>query len=64
MRLTANDIAPTQCYIKGNIYWKGEHIYHIRDQQAYGVTRINPAKDKRWFCSEDYAQAAEWRQLL
>ncbi len=37
-RLVANDSAPDQCRIKGNINAKGERIYHLPGQQAY--TRI------------------------
>ncbi len=63
-RIAANDNAPGQCHIKGNINRKGERIYHMPGQQAYGVTRINPAKDERWFCSEAEAEAAGWRKAL
>ncbi len=63
-RLVANDNAPDQCRIKGNINRKGEHIYHMLGQQAYGVTRINPAAGERWFCSEVKATAAGWRKAL
>jgi hypothetical protein len=34
------------------------------DQQAYKVTRINPAKGERQFCSEEQAKAAGWRKAL
>lgn len=50
--------------IKGNINAKGERIYHMPGQQAYSVTRINPAKGERWFCSEAEASAAGWRKAL
>ena len=63
-RLAANDNAPDQCRIKGNINRKGERIYHVPGQQAYGVTRINPATGEQWFCSEDDARAAGWRRAL
>ncbi len=33
-RLAANDNAPDQCHIKGNINRKGERIYHMPGQQA------------------------------
>ena len=42
-RIAANDNTPGQCRIKGNINRKGERIYHMPSQQAYSVTRINPA---------------------
>ncbi len=63
-RIVANDNAPDQCRIKGNINRKGERIYHMPGQQAYGVTRINPAEDERWFCSEVEARATGWRKAL
>ncbi len=63
-RLAANDNAPGQCRIKGNINAKGERIYHMPSQQAYSVTRINQGKGERWFCSEADATAAGWRKAL
>ncbi len=53
-----------KCTIKGNINAKGERIYHMSGQQAYGVTRINPGAGERWFCSEAEADAAGWRKAL
>ncbi len=46
-RIAANDNAPDQCHIKGNINRKDERIYHMPGQKAYNVTRINPAKGER-----------------
>ena len=63
-RIAANDNAPDQCRIKGNINAKGERIYHVPGQQAYGVTRIKPATGEQWFCSENDAGAAGWRRAL
>ncbi|MCH8113334.1 MAG: thermonuclease family protein [Proteobacteria bacterium] len=63
-RLAANDNAPTLCEIKGNINARGERIYHIPGQQAYKMTRVNPGKGERWFCSEAQAKAAGWRKAL
>ena len=60
----AHNNAPMRCQIKGNINRKGERIYHMPGQQAYGVTRINPATGERWFCSEANARAAGWRKAL
>ncbi len=64
--LTGEVIAnvPDQCHIKGNINRKGERIYHMPGQQAYSVTRINPTRGERWFCSEVEASAAGWRKAL
>jgi endonuclease YncB( thermonuclease family) len=55
---------PDKCAIKGNINAKGERIYHMPGQQAYSVTRVNPAAGERWFCSEAGAEAAGWRKAL
>ncbi len=63
-RIAANDNAPDQCHIKGNINRKGERIFHMPGQHAYAVTRINPATGERWFCSEAEALAAGWRKAL
>ena len=57
-RLAANDNAPDQCRIKGNINRKSERIYHVPGQQAYGGTRINPPTGEQWFCSEN--DASSW----
>jgi hypothetical protein len=53
-----------KCAIKGNINRKGERIYHMPGQEAYGLTRINPGKGERWFCSEAQVTAAGWRKAL
>ncbi len=42
----------------------GRRTGTIPDQQAYGVTRINPAAGERWFCSENDARAAGWWRAL
>ena len=56
------DSAPGQYRIKGNINANGERIYHTPGQQAYSMTRIDPAKGEFWFCSEAEATAAGWRK--
>ncbi len=61
-RLAANDNAPGQCRIKGNINRKGERIYHVPSGQWYDRSRIDPAKGERWFCSEAEARNAGWRR--
>lgn len=50
------------CIIKGNISDRGERIYHMPGGEFYERTRISPAKDERWFCSEADARAAGWRR--
>ncbi len=61
-RIAANDDAPGQCKIKGNIGRSGERIYHVPGGQYYDRTKINPSKGERWFCSEAEAIAAGWRR--
>jgi endonuclease YncB( thermonuclease family) len=63
-RLAANDNAPDQCLIKGNISRSGERIYHTPGGQYYDRTKIDPSKGERWFCSEAEATAAGWRKAL
>jgi micrococcal nuclease len=46
----------TGCEIKGNINSKGDKIYHMPEQQYYGIT--NP---EEWFCSEQEAATAGFR---
>jgi endonuclease YncB( thermonuclease family) len=61
-RIAANDNAPDQCRIKGNISRSGERIYHTPGGQYYDRTKINLSKGERWFCSEAQATAAGWRR--
>ena len=61
-RIAANENAPDQCHIKGNISSKSERIYHVPGGQYYDRTKIDPSKGERWFCSEAEARAAGWRR--
>jgi endonuclease YncB( thermonuclease family) len=61
-RIAANDNAPDQCRIKGNISRSGERIYHVPGGQYYDRTKIDLSKGERWFCSEAEAIAAGWRR--
>ncbi len=61
-RLAANDDAPGQCHVKGNINRKGERIYHMPGGRWYDRTKIDAAKGERWFCTEAEASAAGWRR--
>ncbi len=61
-RIAANDNAPDQCRIKGNISRSGERIYHVPGGQYYDRTKIDPSKGERWFCSEAEATVAGWRR--
>lgn len=48
------------CVIKGNVNRHGDRIYFRPGQLDYA--RVDMAKPgKRWFCSEEEAQAAGWR---
>lgn len=60
MRLSAHDNQPGGCLIKGNIGRQGARIYHLPPGQYYAVTKINPSKGERWFCTEAEARAAGW----
>jgi endonuclease YncB( thermonuclease family) len=59
---TAELQAPEGCAIKGNITRSGR-IYHMPWSPWYGQIKIEPAKGKRWFCSETEAIAAGWRPV-
>lgn len=50
------------CNIKGNVSTQGERIYHVPGQKYYDDTRISASHGERWFCSEEEARAAGWRQ--
>jgi endonuclease YncB( thermonuclease family) len=52
--------APAGCAIKGNVTKNGR-IYHMPWSPWYDQIAIDPAKGKRWFCSEAEATAAGWR---
>jgi endonuclease YncB( thermonuclease family) len=58
---TSSASAPSpQCIIKGNVNRKGERIYFRPGQLDYA--RVDMSKPgKRWFCTEQDAQAAGWR---
>ncbi|WP_308917179.1 thermonuclease family protein [Jannaschia sp. LMIT008] len=52
--------SPDGCPIKGNVNGN-ERIYHTPWSPNYDATRIDTAKDERWFCNEAEATAAGWR---
>lgn len=52
--------APAGCAIKGNVTRNGR-IYHMPWSPWYDQITIDPAKGKRWFCSEREALASGWR---
>jgi endonuclease YncB( thermonuclease family) len=52
--------APKGCPIKGNVTANGR-IYHLPWSPWYDRIKMDEAKGKRWFCSEEEAIAAGWR---
>lgn len=48
------------CLIKGNVNRQGERIYHMPGGLNYAKVNM-AAPGKRWFCTEDEAEAAGWR---
>ena len=51
------------CDIKGNIsISSGERIYHVRGQEYYDETVIRGEYGERWFCTDDEARDAGWRE--
>jgi endonuclease YncB( thermonuclease family) len=54
--------APQGCAIKGNVTAHGK-IYHMPWSPWYDQIKIDPAKGRRWFCSEAEAIAAGWRPV-
>lgn len=59
---TAEVGAPQGCPIKGNVTASGR-IYHMPWSPWYDRVKMDGAKGKRWFCSEDEAAAAGWRPV-
>lgn len=53
-----------ECAIKGNVNRKGERIYFLPGNSAYGKVRMDKGMGERWFCAEDEAVAAGWRKAL
>jgi hypothetical protein len=48
--------SPGSCDIKGNINYRGQHIYHLPGQRYYTAT-----VPERWFCSQFEAIGAGFR---
>jgi endonuclease YncB( thermonuclease family) len=51
------------CEIKGNVGRHGVRIYHMPGQLNYDKIDLEQP-GARWFCSEEEAQAADWRKAL
>ncbi len=47
--------APAGCLIKDNVSRKGDRIYHVPGDR-------NGERSERWFCTEEQAIDAGWRQ--
>lgn len=63
VRQTAAVTPPSQgCTIKGNVSTNGQ-IYHMPGQRHYDQVTMRGSA-RRWFCSEEQAQAAGWRRAL
>lgn len=50
------------CLIKGSIDRQGNRIYFVPTHKAYGKVHMGKGIGKRWFCSEEEAEAAGWRR--
>jgi endonuclease YncB( thermonuclease family) len=59
---TAEPAAPQGCAIKGNVTAHGK-IYHMPWSPWYDRIVMDPAKGRRWFCTEAEALAAGWRPV-
>jgi endonuclease YncB( thermonuclease family) len=60
---SASGAPSLECIIKGNVNRKGERIYHRPGGASYAQINMKAA-GKRWFCTEDDAQAAGWRPAV
>lgn len=58
---SAADEPAGDCNIKGNISSNGDKIYHMPGQQFYDVTKIDPSKGEKYFCSREEAEQAGFR---
>lgn len=54
--------APNGCAIKGNVTANGK-IYHMPWSPWYAQIKMDPARGRRWFCTEAEALAAGWRPV-
>jgi endonuclease YncB( thermonuclease family) len=57
---SASGAPSPDCIIKGNVNRKGARIYHRPGDLHYAQVNMN-SSEKRWFCTEEEAQAAGWR---
>ena len=62
--IVPEESADKSCLIKGNISASGEKIYHLPGCGSYKNTKIDEAREERWFCTEAEALVAGWRKAL
>lgn len=51
-----------ECVVKGNMKKGGQCLYHVPGGQHYERLNMQPASNRRWFCSEQEALAAGCRK--
>jgi endonuclease YncB( thermonuclease family) len=62
---SATEGAPSpDCTIKGNVNRNGEWIYHTEHQSSYAKIKMDKGGGRRWFCTPEEAEAAEWRRAV
>jgi len=60
---SASDAPSPECDIKAHVTRKGERIYFLPGQLDYSrLDMTKPKPDRRWFCSEEDAEAAGYRR--
>jgi endonuclease YncB( thermonuclease family) len=60
---TSVDAPSPECDVKGHVTRKGERIYFLPGQLDYSrLDMTKPKPDRRWFCSEEDAEAAGYRR--
>jgi endonuclease YncB( thermonuclease family) len=60
-KIAGEPVAPG-CIIKGNMGRRDECIYHVPGGRFYDQLQMEPARSRRWFCSEAEAEAAGCRK--
>lgn len=58
----AGDPPSPACVIKGNMGRRDQCIYHLPGGRFYDQLQMEPARSRRWFCSEAEADAAGCRK--
>src|SRR5262249_52155249 len=60
---SASEAPSPNCLINRTVNRNAERIYHRPGSTHYAEVNMN-SPEKRWFCSEEEAQAAGWRRAL